>query len=341
MIEFDAIVGRPTPDDASSNPDVVPQVRGIPLTDVTAGIGLVLWVVLAGLWLADWQALSLVELFLCLAMLVLVPLGLGIASTPRRAGGTARLYSIAVLGQLPAAVAAMGGFTYEPGTIQRAVLLGPWATLTLTVGLFGTWRLLSHGLDPLPELSIDAALLYVPIAGIFLLLHALEITFHFQPEIVLLTGIHFHYAGFVLPLVVGRAGRIAAVDGSFGDDRFGRVAAASTIGIITGISLVAIAITLASVLELPAVVIFAAAILGTVGTIFRTVITSSSPLPAALLTIASISIVVTIGLALAYAYSVFPGTARLIGLHQMIHWHGTINALGFALPALSAIRLLQ
>jgi hypothetical protein len=60
-----------------------------------------------------------------------------------------------------------------------------------------------------------------------------------------------------------------------------------------------------------------------------------------LLTIASISIVVTIGLALAYAYSVFPGTARLIGLHQMIHWHGTINALGFALPALSAIRLLQ
>jgi hypothetical protein len=341
MIEFDAIVGRPTPDDASSNPDVVPQVRGTPLTDVTAGIGLVLWVVLAGLWLAGWQALSLVELFLCLAVLVLVPLGLGVARTPRRAGGTARLYSIAVLGQLPAALAAVVGFVYQPGTIQRVALLVPWATLTITVGLFGAWRLLSHGLDPLAELSIDAALLYIPIAGTFLLLHALEITFHFRPEIVLLTGIHFHYAGFVLPLVVGRAGRITAASGRFGDDLFGRIATASTLGLIAGITLVAIAITVASVLELPSVIVFTAAVLGAVGTIFREVVASVPRVPAALLTVASLSIVVTLGLALTYAYSVFPGTPQLIGLSEMIHWHGTINALGFALPALVGVRWIE
>jgi hypothetical protein len=55
----------------------------------------------------------------------------------------------------------------------------------------------------------------------------------FDPVIVLLTAIHFHYAGFALPLVTGLAARRL-------DSGTARLAAA---GVIAGVPLVAIGIT--------------------------------------------------------------------------------------------------
>lgn len=46
----------------------------------------------------------------------------------------------------------------------------------------------------------------------------------------------------------------------------------------------------------------------------------------------------TMALALAYGYSAFPRTGRLITIGEMVRWHGTVNVFGFALPALLAFR---
>ena len=46
-------------------------------------------------------------------------------------------------------------------------------------------------------------------------------------------------------------------------------------------------------------------------------------------------------LALAYGYSAFPATGTLISIGEMVAYHGSLNAVGFALPALFAFRLLD
>jgi len=338
MIEFDALTGH----EGRIESSIVPRIADHRMTDLTAITGGVLWLALVGGWALDAVPYFLVELYLALAMLVLVPLGLGLARTPRRSGGTATSYRIAVLAQFPCALLALGGFTYSVETLERLLLLLPWTALTMLVGCFGAWRFLSTGVDSLPELSIDAALLYMPVAGVALVLHAAGITFHFEDIIVLLTGIHFHYAGFVLPLVVGLAGRrLTDEAGRFGEDTVGRLGAGGTVGVIVGISLIAFAITTWSLLELPAVLVFTCSVIAIAIAILVRLVPTLPFGPALLLAIASLSIVLTLVLALAYSYSVFPGTDDLIGIDAMIRWHGTINALGFSLSGLLAFRWLE
>jgi hypothetical protein len=339
MIEFDVLVET----DAQPRSGNVPRIASYRVTDVTAVVGAFVWLALAGLWTMR-DAHLLVELYIALAVLVLVPLGLGLARTPRRSGGTSLLYRIVVLGQFPCALAAVAGLTAPVGSTERLLLLLPWAVLTTVVGLFGAWRFFSGGFVSLPELSIDAALLYVPVAGVFLIFHATETFFHFEPQIVLLTSIHFHYAGFVLPLVTGLIGRsVAGADGTFDDTTMGWLARASTVGMIVGISTIAIAITVSPWLELqfPAVLLFTLSVVAIAAVMLSELVPTLPRGPGLLLTIAAASIVITLGLALAYAYSEFSWTGELIGIHRMVHWHGTINALGFSLSALVAFRWLD
>lgn len=60
-----------------------------------------------------------------------------------------------------------------------------------------------------------------------------------------------------------------------------------------------------------------------------------------LLAVAALSTCWTMALALAFAYSSLPGTPALVTIPEMIRWHGSVNAFGFALPALLAVRLLE
>lgn len=128
-------------------------------------------------------------MFVALALLTLVPLGLSLAATPRCSGGASVPYR----------------------------------------------RLGSRGVGPLPELAVDAALLYVPVGAVALLPHVGGISLRFRPIFILLTAVHYHYAGFVLPLVTGLAGRVfAEPDGTYASTHSGRFAAAATLVIANG-----------------------------------------------------------------------------------------------------------
>lgn len=218
----------------------------------------------------------------------------------------------------------------------------PWFGVTGAIAAFGLWRRLSRGLGPLPELAIDAALFYVPVGAVALLLHRAGISLRFEPIIVLLTVVHYHYAGFALPLVAGHAGRVvAADDGHFGADFAGRVAAATTLVIIVNVALIAVGITFSPLVEVVAVTLFTVAVAGFAMLVLRDVVPTIARLPGVLLTVASLAVFVTMALALAYGYSAFPATAALVTVGEMIRWHGTLNAFGFALPALLAFRLAK
>lgn len=73
------------------------------------------------------EIFSTVELFVSLAVLVIFPLGLGVAMTVHRTSRTPFVYRLAVFGHLPAAIAAVASFNFtdnSPGAIALAV---PWS----------------------------------------------------------------------------------------------------------------------------------------------------------------------------------------------------------------------
>jgi hypothetical protein len=331
-------MGRPVSGDLPASSVLgSPTVFGQRVTDLSATAGAVVAVGLVAARLRGWPGLAVPELFVAFATLVLVPLGLGVITVPDHAG-VRTLFAGAVLVQPLAALIAVAGLTQSPGTVSRVLLIVPWGALTVVLAGCGLMRLRRRGPIPVTDLAVDAALVYLPVAGAFLLLHALEITFHFSPTIVLLTGVHFHYAGFVLPLFVGVVGTRLL------DSReAGLVTGAlrvGTLGVIGGIAAIAVAITLSPWLELPAVSLFVLAVVTVALVVLVGLVPSVSRGPAALLTVACVSLLFTMTLAFAYAYSVFPATGTLVAIPEMIRWHGTVNAVGFALPGLLAARLL-
>lgn len=348
-------MGLPIDSTAVANPDDRSRLDGHVrvgerrAADLTALGGAVLWVAAVLAARAGTLALTTVELFVCLATLVIVPLGLGVAATPRRSGGASRLYTLAVAGQLPAAVAVVFALSLPVGSVDRLGSLGgavfalPWLGVAGTVALFGLWRLAARGFRPrpLPELAVDAALLYLPVGAVALVLHRAGISFHFDPVIILLTVVHYHYAGFALPLVTGLVGRRIADGDRFGETTAGRVAAVSTVVIVVNLALIAVGITFSPAVEVAAVSLFTVAVAGFAALTLWRVVPAVPPASATGLAVASMSLLLTMALAFAYGYSAFPTTGRLIGIDQMVRWHGTVNAFGFAIPALLALRHLD
>ena len=336
-VGLDAAVGRRPATPAVSHP----TLGGSRLTDASATLGMALWVALGAAAVTDALALTTVDLFVALAVLVLVPLGLGLAATPREDGRIHPLYRLPVVAQPAAALCVVGSLALPVGSLRSVALALPWLAVTGSLALFGLWRLLSRGLGPVPELAVDAALFYLPVGAVALLLHRGAVALPFDPIIVLLTVVHYHYAGFVLPLVTGFAGRrLTDETGRFPRDPSGYVGLAATLTIVVNLALIAVGITFSPTVEVIAVGFFTVAVAAFALLVFGRVVPHLPRVPAALLGVATLSIVGTMALALAYGYSAFPATGELIGISRMIRWHGSLNAFGFALPALLAFRLL-
>ena len=331
-----------SPADVSGDPH--PRIGERRVTDLSAVLGTAVWLVLLAT-ATDWDsAVVEVELFVSLAVLVLVPIGLGVAATPRPATGIdhSRLYRLAVYGQFPGAVAAAAALTQPIGSVASVALVLPWLAVTGAIALVGFLRVVQRGVRPLPALAVDAALLYLPVGAVALLLHRADVSLPFSSFIVLLTVVHYHYAGFALPLVAGRVGRIVTdEDGRFGNGPLDRALATATVVIVVNLALIAVGITFSPTVEIVAVALFTLAVVVFSIGVLLAVVPTIDRLPAGLLALGSLTMLWTMALAMAYAYSAFPATGRVITITEMVTWHGRLNALAFALPGLIAFRLLD
>lgn len=333
MVEFDAV--HPSDRYRPMEQDPHPRLGEYRVTDASALVGSGVWLALAGTAAVDSLELSAVDLFVALALLVVVPLALGIVATRRRSGGDSLPYRIAAVGQPVGALAAVAALALAATGAVRAALLLPWLGVTLATAAFALWRLGSRGPLPLPELAIDAALVAPAVGALALLLGGAS-TPGDELTAIELAGIHAHYAGLVLPLVAGRAGRV--VTGSSG--RYPRTAggaftAAATIAFVLTLPLLAIAAGDDATLGLAAVGLLAFAALALALSLLTAVVPAVAPRPGVLLAVAALALGVTMALAAAAV------TTDLVAVADMVVWHGTIGAVGIAVPALVAFRLLD
>ena len=301
------------------------RIRGYART--CALIGALAWLNVAILWRPSPFEPQWAVLLLLLGALVIVPLGLRLV--PDLQEGPAKLWRIAVFLQLPAALLLLAAFARPAGTLAAGLAL-PWLATTGVIALLGLLRAWQRRWQPLEELCLDAGLIYLAVGGGWAILDRLGARpLAFDPVIVLLTAIHFHYAGFALPIVTGLTGRVLRTGAA-------RLAAA---GVIAGVPLVAAGITSRQLaagpwLETLAAWVLSLAGLLAAGLLLRLAIQKNGP-PAsrALWIVAALSLAFSMVLSLLYGSRAYFYLAWL-DIPWMRAFHGTTNALGLGVAGL-------
>lgn len=147
----------------------------------------------------------------------------------------------------------------------------------------------------------------------------------FSDTIVELTAVHFHYAGFVAPVLLLRL-----VDRMQTDGRSGRLARLSLGAVLAATPLTAAGITFEPALGAAGAVLFASGLTVSAVLTLRWVVPTTDSPGKVLLTTSSLSVIVSLGLAVAYALGQWLGTAAP-SLPMMVRTHGVLNAVGFGL----------
>lgn len=316
------------------------KLTSIRLSSTSALGGGVMWILLL-LPLSNWLGLPvesagetwLIERLLLLSVLVFTPLTLSIVATVESNNARSGLLRVAVLVQPFAALLVVLSFHTRTGFMAAAMSLG-WVGLTGLTALFGLrrlWRRWSSfkSLLPMEELCLDAGLAYVSAGSGWLFLSRWGLNpLGFSDTIILLTAVHFHYAGFAAPILTGLAGRKIRS----GIARKFYLLAAT--GVIAGPPLVAAGITLSRGVEafsavVLAVSLFALALL----ILFVIVPTLKRRLAQLLLILSATSVIVTMIFACLYALGRFQGITT-VTIPLMAQIHGLSNALGFVLCGL-------
>lgn len=287
-----------------------------------SGVGLLVWCGRAAVsgvrpLQVEWAVTLLLFSPLVLAPLVLPVVG-RLATTTRER----RLLRCAAGLQLPAALLLVWGVA-GPASIESCLACLPWLGTTLLMAAVGACRVQQRGMTPVTELCTSAGLLYVSIGGVWLCLWRLGVRpLGFENVIVLLTAIHFHYAGFILPLLAGEGGRATG----------GRPATLTAWGVIVGVPAVAAGISatqlgLSPGLEIAAATGLAAAGIATAVVQWASARSAATPAPARwCLSVSSLALVGTMLLAALYGWRSVHHWDWL-DIPWMRAWHGTGNAL--------------
>ena len=294
----------------------------------SAFVGLFAWMVLLFLTTADAYETQLIHRVALFGMLVIVPLGLSVIAAD------SLLYRTIVLVQPIAALMAAASFLFETG-LFAALLSSAWLIVTGLVAILGITRIIMRGLYPLEELSVDAGLLYLPVAGVWLVIYRLGIQpLGYGETIILLTVVHFHFAGFAAPIIAGMSGRVLATRAY---PRW--VYAFSVFAIVAAMPLVAAGITFTPLVGLIGTLLLA------IGLVALAVLNIGWVRPAigpagkrSLLVFGALSSCAAMVLAFLYAYSLVAQTL-IITIPGMALTHGLLNAFGFVGCSLLAYTL--
>lgn len=261
------------------------------------------------------MAATLIGLALVLAVLVVVPLAL-------RLGGRRPLGRSHAAVVLVAGVAATISMLLDEGFLAAALAV-PWLG---TVAFLSARHLFPIDLRALLRdvLEVLPFAYLVTGAGWLVISRYGGRPLDFGDTIVELTAVHFHYAGFVAPVIAHCLALRLTRDG-----RGDAAARGSLVAVLVATPLTAAGITFESALGAAGAALFAAGLTtSSVQTLLRVVPRAGrASIP---LAISSLSVVVSMALAVAYALGQWLGTPSP-SLSFMVPTHGLLNAAGFGL----------
>ena len=267
--------------------------------------------------------MGLVDALLALALIVVAPLALQLHPDAR---GVPPPLLIGA-----GAVAALS-LVSDPGPVP-ALLALPWVLVCAYLAATAGWRWLT-GSRRMEGIVWAAALAYLAVGAVWLLLDRLDVEpVGVTQPFVLLTAVHFHYAGFTATLLAAmvraRTARTAP-----------RTSAAMIAAVVVAPPIVAAGFTLAGALQVVGAVVLTAGLFALSWLTLRHVVAAvDDRLGKALLAVSAVALLGPMVLAVQWAVGWNYGTPAL-SIPAMARTHGVLNAVGFALCGVCGWRRL-
>ncbi len=282
--------------------------------------GMVLWLLLiamgSGPELAP-KSIGWVLAILLLAPLVLIPWALQLINAVLP-------FSERVRGVVFLAAICVGLAFALPSGLLAAILSLPWFVITIFLARSVLKTHLASSNSRSWSIRCQASgFLFLPIGAAAAFANRLGVEpLEFTPIIILLTTVHFHYAGFFLPLLTSWALRSCV--------KPNLCTKSIAIGIISGVPLVGLGITTSQLgfppwIETASVSVLALAAIGSALVQLKNALRHSS----VCLFISALALLLGMALALCYGWRhYFP--ISFLSIPWMYAVHGTLNSIGFA-----------
>jgi hypothetical protein len=287
------------------------------------------WIVLAAASELRWARLNTIEILFLLGPLVIVPLGLGLCLQLTSETHIGLPIRIARILQLPAALCLVASFWFPQGIVATIAAL-PWLVFGGLVGLEGLLALVHGEFRKLKSACMIVSFLYLPIGCAWLVASRLGLSpMHFQEPIVLLTAVHFHFAGFAAPILALAAGAVAEKKAAVVQRIFKVIAT----GVLAGPGVLAAGFVTSPHVKLAMALLVACSEVG-LSLFFLASLGSMRPrLAQVFVTISAASVLCAMVLAGVWAIGEFP-LQPFVHLDEMAKFHGSANAVGFVLCGL-------
>ncbi len=189
---------------------------------------------------------------------------------------------------------------------------------TVCIALYGMSRFFRRGFTNIEEFSIDLGMIYIALGGGWYFAYVADIDTGFTPLLTWLTGIHFHYSAFLLPIFIGLLGRLYKP----------RFYSLFSILLLAAPMVVAVGIMFSRWIELLSVILYIVGLAGMITIAWRT----RFPIRAQkwLIVTSFTSLGVTILFSVLYVLGNGFGLTS-VTIDFMLRFHGILNCIVFAL----------
>jgi hypothetical protein len=273
---------------------------------------------------------SWIEILFLFATLVIVPLGLHLTRQLDGHGVESGIEAMVYKMQLPAAVTTAASF-YLASPLLTGGLGIPWLVFAMALAAGRIWRTLRIRSLRFHSWCALAAFLYFVIGAVWFLASRLGLNpIGSREPIVLLTAVHFHYAGFAVATLVRALARIP---------RRGAIPAllfpVGAIGALAGPAFLAAGFLIGPRVKLVAALLVAAGEVALAGCFIGSIREVGQISSRLLLVVSASSVLISMCFAALWAIGEFP-RQPFLDLARMAAWHGSLNAFGFTFCGLAA-----
>lgn len=302
-----------------------------PLGVKVATAGGLIWLILLSGVLLNKFWLSIFDLLFLFAPWVAVPLTLSLVpaaqdNLPSRINGSVIRYLL-----FPGAILATTGFFMREGRTAGALTV-LWLFVGFSLALDGLMRLIRTRLQSFKEFCFVVGEGYALVGALWLLASRMGLRpVGFHEPIVLLTAVHFHYAGLMAAVLAG------LVASSTRTPLLLRIALSCA---VLGPGLLGLAFLVGPKLKLAAVMLMVIGECGIAFGTFRIGLANASGIGGRMLILGSACVILGMALAGIWAVGEYPLHA-FVNLEQMARYHGVLNSFGFGLCSLVGWNLMR
>jgi hypothetical protein len=293
-------------------------------------IGAAVWVALALASFSPRVHLGIIEVLFLLGPWIVVPLGADLVS------GAENSKSIAVRDWVLIAAAALTTASFFlDNRIVAAWFASSWFLVCAAFAGDGLRRFVMSGTKSFTQFCFAAGEGYLLVAGAWLVASRAGIQLlAFREPIVLLTAVHFHFAGFASAVLAGLTYE------RFRESRWKVFLRVGLLAVVCGPGILGLAFLLGPKWKLVAALLIALGQLGLAGAMAGVGIAAKNGSGRWLFFVAGGSVAAGMILAAVWAIGEYPLQAFL-NIRQMAEFHGVLNAVGFVVCGLIGWRVLK